>query len=123
MITFEMNGKKVKLKNVEWRNTRNRFNLEKAEYDKEDREYCIDVPCNICGKYNQDCCLCPLGVFIEQFGDESPCTHFLFSLFKKGKFGVTEYVVWWHKKNDKQARRQIKRVNEMMDKIEEQNRA
>lgn len=122
MIRFERFGKTIKLTNEDWQGIKKRYDLTKAEYDDETGEYYIKIPCSLCKKYQDeayDCSDdCPI---MKALGDDSgyyACADLLDSFFKDAKFGSGEEDISWYKSNDKQARRQIKRLNKIMDDIE-----
>lgn len=128
MIVFEKFGYTIKLSNKDWKNIRKRFDLKRALLVKEnDVDYfVVGIPCSLCKKYitkggwncSDDC------PFMKAFGDyfgNFACGELIDSLFNDTEFQVEQDYIRWHKSVNKKARRQIKRLNQIMDKIEEEN--
>jgi hypothetical protein len=112
MITFKKFGETIKIRGDHWKRLRARYNPEKAKLD--DEVYAISVSCPFCNKYS--CKKCPFGVF----GDEYGCYTFFERFFPMGKEFDSDDItqVDWYEEDDKQARRQLARLQRMMDKIE-----
>lgn len=125
MIIFKRLGYTIKLSNLDWHSIRERFDLGKAKLDNEGEHYVIKTPCFMCKKYHKpnDCGDCPIyKVLGEEFGRGS-CTDLVESFFpdKEPDFNLESSEVWWSIFCDKEARRELKALNKIMDKIEEEN--
>ena len=124
MIVFEKFGYTFKIRNDDWKKLRKRFNPDNAIlYDDLDRYY-INANCILCDRYrNNHCIKCPFDAFtLDITTILYGCSIFFGKLFRKQQFSVgTEYISW-EKEVDKEARRQLKRLNKIMDKIEEENK-
>ncbi len=126
MIVFERLGYTIKLSSADWKGLRRRLDLSKAEYvDKE--FYLIDVKCLLCKKYyirtkfGGDCKKCPIHKAIDCEAHNDACAVLMNSFFVDIGFEFNESEIWWDEEKGKKARRQIKRLNEIMDKIEKDN--
>ena len=125
MITFEMFGHKLKIRNDDWKKLRNRFDPDNARFCIYNDKYWIDVYCSLCQRY-KDCNICGKCPFeILEKNDATlgafGCFVFFDKLFKKRVFVPSEGSVSWSKHDDREARRQLNRMQKIMDKIEEEN--
>ena len=127
MIVFKRLGKTIKLTNGDWRGIRRRFDLDKAKLvDKE--FFAIVVPCSLCEKYqsrkplSHRCERCPLYKAISDSHDD-PCFTLMNSFLRNTEFEIIGSMIWWEFEDNENARRQVKRLNKIMDEIEGQNRA
>lgn len=114
MITFKKFGKTVKIRNDDWRRLRERFNPKNAVYDGSEGRYKIRRKCSLCSRYDK-CDGCPL----DQFGDDG-CIFFFAKIFRDGinfEHGNVTRIAW-DKEDDKKAKKQLNRLQRMMDKIE-----
>lgn len=118
MIVFKRYGHTFKIRNDDWKNLRERFNPENVVSQPGEcfpDHWKIDIPCSFCCRYHHlGCERCP----IQKFGG---CNKFFDKLFRKTKLKIGTSFVRWEKSVDKKARRQLKRLNKIMDKIEEEN--
>lgn len=124
MIVFKRYGKTVKISNRHWKSLRRRFNPDNAVKSRLDSGgFRIWRYCLLCREHH-GCERCGLGVFGKEGGEEPTrgCAIFLRRLFKnKVAFDAGDVdVVRWHKGNDAEVRRQLKRIQKLMDEIEAQ---
>lgn len=119
MIVFKRYGHTFKIRNDDWENIRERFNpknaISQSAYSPFIDHWKIKISCSFCLKYHHfNCEGCP----IYEFGG---CGRFFGKLFRNSKLKIGTSFVRWEKSNDIPARRQIKRLNEIMDNIEKDN--
>jgi hypothetical protein len=115
MIIFKKFGKTIKIRNDHWKRLRARYNHENAVLDAKEGYYKIRRHCPFCNLY-LGCTGCPFDEFEEEYG----CLSFFEQLFRGGTrfdHGLIDMVTWdeWE---DKKARKQLSRLQKMMDKIE-----
>lgn len=125
MITFEMYGEKLKIRNDDWKKLRKRLNPDNAVLDNELGRYCINVSCSLCDRYQDNYCIkCPFNAFEPAPGAALlyGCSVFFGRLFREQRFSVGTSFVSWKIWVDKKARKQLKRLNEIMGEIEEANK-
>lgn len=119
MIVFERFGHTFKIRNDDWKNLRERFNPKNAvEYDWESLE--IQIPCSLCILYDSGrCCRgCP---FFSFGNNGNGCLNFLRKLFREPKFQTGRERLVWNTTNNSLVRRQLNRIQNIMDKIEKEN--
>lgn len=122
MITFKRYGKKLKIRNDDWKKLRKRFNPDNAVLDNDLDEYYINVSCSLCDRYQGNLCIeCPFDVFSRTMGILYGCSIFFGRLFREQQFSTGSDDVSWEIRDDKKTRRQLKRLNEIMDEIERAN--
>ena len=115
MIVFKKFGKTIKIRNDHWKKLRARFDPENAVLG-DDGCYDIERDCPFCDMYlDVECSGCPF----EPFG-RTGCIDFIDMVFPKGQLFESGdcTLVWWEEYYDKKARRQLNRLQKMMDKIE-----
>lgn len=118
MITFKMFGFTYEIQDDDWKIIRDRFNLDNAIKTgaKTGAEWRIPTSCSLCDRYDSNCSTCPMQVT----GDKG-CSWFFNKLFQIKRFGTGRYSVSWSKECNAIARKQLKRLNQIMDKIETDN--
>ena len=115
MIIFVKFGETIKIRNDHWKRLRARFNPENAVLNEDDERYEIRRTCPFCSAY-YECKGCPL----EEFDGKYGCFPFFEKVFK----GDTEFdhdditKIYWDEDFDKEARRELHKLQKMMDKIE-----
>ncbi len=117
MIVFKRYGHTFKFRNDDWKALRARYDIKNAVYNKKDKEWRIKKDCTVC-KRHIECKDCPFGC-LGEFG----CFAFVEKMFKKRKFDSSDrpWVKWENKDNDL-VHKQLKRMQKIMDKIEEENK-
>lgn len=116
MIVFERFGHTFRIRNDDWKTLRKRFDIDNAikEYDG----WRIPISCSLCDKYDSYCPGCPIYV-----DSNRSCSWFLTKLFPKMmRFETHKYSIWWDKEYNITVRRQLKRMQEIIDKIEIENK-
>ena len=116
MIVFKKFGETIKIRNDHWKRLRARYNPENATLNTKKGYYEIKRMCPFCNVYNDECDGCPF----EEFGGEYGCLEFFERLFRGGTrfdHGLID-IVTWDEYEDKEARKQLNRLQAMMDKIE-----
>ena len=114
MIIFKKFGETFEIQDSHWKRLRERFNPKNAKLIVSRGMYQIRKKCPFCSTYNS-CKGCPFEVF-EKYG----CFDFFERIFPNGiEFDATETpTIDWDEKHDKEARKQLNRIQKMMDKIE-----
>jgi len=115
MIIFKKFGKTIKIRNDDWRKLRERFNPKNAVLNVDSCEYEIKRKCPLCSRY-AFCDGCPF----DEFG-EYGCISFLERIFPNEEdFDTSDRtkIGWWQNCN-KEATKQLTKIQKMMDKIEE----
>lgn len=120
MIVFKKYGHTFKIRDDDWKNIRERFNpknaVSQSAYPPFVDHWKIGISCSLCHKYHHfNCEGCP----INKFGG---CAEFFSRLFRKSVLKIGTSFVRWEKSVDEKARRQLNRVQKIMDKIEEENK-
>lgn len=115
MITFEKFGKTVKIRNDDWKNMKQRFDVDNAEWDGE--SYSISVKCSTCIRHKYRCSGCVFWVF-KGNNNSSACLDFLKGFVKPLYFNLGIEEIIWSKRQNKVARKQLGQILKMMDKIE-----
>ena len=118
MIVFERFGCTIKLKNKHWKNMRERFNPDNANI--KNGYYYIRIRCSLCDEYKNGyyCGLCPF----RDFGHGIyGCGTFILKILREAKFQTYPKAISWRKEINKSVRRQLKSLNNFMDKIEKEN--
>ena len=119
MITFTHKGHKVSIRNDDWGKLRRRFNPDKAKKNR-NGDYVIDIPCSLCEKHysvKSACRECPLDK-IGGFGSFG-CTNLINSILRRKAFKLGFDDINWDRKENSQARRQLRAILRRMDKIEQ----
>ncbi|GAH20404.1 unnamed protein product [marine sediment metagenome] len=117
MIVFERFGHTFRIRNNDWKKLRERFNPKNAvEYGYKSVE--IEIPCSLCMLYDsgRDCHGCPFSSF-----GHNGCLDFLRKLFREPKFQTGRERLVWNIANNSLVRRQLNRMQKIMDKIEKEN--
>lgn len=133
MIEFKRYGKTVRIGNEHWANFRERFNPDNAKKAKKDRgfvrrgDFLIRIPCSLCKTFfKKKCKRCPFDKFSIRWSDgklRNPgCNVFIEKLFYLSYFWMERDKVGWKKDDDLAARKQLKRIQKLMDEIEEENK-
>jgi len=127
MIEFKRFGKTVRISNENWKGLRERFNLNYARRYK--NTYVIRVDCPLCRIFKpraQDCIskngrTCSFRQFSA--GDVG-CIVFFNKLFRNGLLfdGTWRDKILWKAEKDKQVRKQLKRIQKLMDEIEKEQK-
>lgn len=114
MIIFKMFGFTYEIENDDWKIIRDRFNLDNAI--KTGGEWRIPVSCSLCDRYDDECVTCPMCV-----SGNKACTWFFNKLFRTKRFDTGRYSISWDKEHNASTRKQLRRLNQIMDKIEIEN--
>ncbi len=124
MIIFKRYGHTFKIKNDDWKKLRMRFDPENARLESEFGKYYINLFCSLCSRYKRNHCIkCPFEVLEK--GHPCPrfgCSVFFDKLLRFKYFSFWTGYVSWEAEVDKEARKQLKRMQKIMDKIEEENK-
>lgn len=116
MIVFKKFGYTFKIRNDDWKDLRKRFNPKHAvNYGGHWR---IKIACSLCERYRGfvTCPGCPFDI-LGEYG----CEIFVDKLFRERKFGAGIRFISWNTENNASARKQLRRIQKMMDEIEVQN--
>lgn len=117
MIVFERFGFIFRIRDYDWKALRKRYDVKNAKYNPAWNEWKIKKDCTICLRY-ETCRDCPFGC-LGKIG----CLTFFNKIFRKPKLDSSGTdSVMWENKNNTSARRQLKRLNEIMDEIERENK-
>ena len=123
MIEFKKYGKTLKIGNKHWKTFRERFNPDNAK--KYRGRYYIRIECSLCKTFKPSCVsrnrtACPFYQFEANYG--VGCVEFFCKLFRNGTYFRKNDVdhISWDEKNDKLARKQLMRIQKLMDEIEAQ---
>lgn len=119
MVVFKKFGYTFRIRNDDWKQLRERFNPKNAVLVNGEG-YEIRRYCPLCSRYLK----CKGCTFKKLKADIFPgCMNFFSGLYYDKKFNTNQRSeISWDKKNNKQARRQLYRLQRMMDEIEEQNK-
>jgi len=119
MIQFNFKGHEIRIRNSDWRKLKERFNPDNAEWNG--KVYEIGIPCWLCVRYKDElkifnrCRKCPLSILDE---NSHACIYLMKKLFKKQYLIFYEDRINWKRKNNPQARRQLKAILRRMGEIE-----
>ena len=114
MIIFKKFGETIKIHNAHWKKLRARYDPENAVWIKSKEVYRIRKKCPFCDLYTE-CNACPFMVF-----GIHGCYEFFEQVFPSGQAFESDITteVEWERDNDKKARKQLTKLQRMMDKIE-----
>ena len=114
MINFTFKGHKINIRNDDWKKLKERLNPDNAKRDRYG-DFSINIKCPFCPPDSFSGCVgCPFEK-MERFG----CDTILNSFFKKRYFNTGyKTKISWLKKDNSQARRQLKAILRRMEKIE-----
>lgn len=126
MIEFKRFGKTVRISNENWKGLRERFNLDRVKEYKV--SYIIRTDCPLCEAFRSNCRskngkACPFNQF-SKFEDQVGCRVFFRKLFRDGPVfddGRKDRIKWDNYDNEA-ARRQLKRIQKLMDEIEKEQK-
>lgn len=119
MIIFKKFDKTIEICNDHWKKLRTRYSPENAVYIKSREVYKIRKKCPFCDLYNtthgDECNGCPF----RAFGLHG-CYEFFEQVFSSGQAFESDVIaeITWDKGDDKEARKQLTKLQKMMDKIE-----
>lgn len=120
MIVFERFGHTFKIRNDDWKGLRERFNLNNIKPGN--CYYNILIPCSLCQRYKNNYCLnCPFRVLESNHSAKYGCAIFLTKFFEVTKFTTFTDKLSWTKIENEEVRKQLKKLNKIMDKIEKEN--
>jgi len=119
MIKFTFKGYDIAIRNDDWKKLKKRFNPDNAKCNA-DGNFAIDIICSLCERYRKNtvyCTKCPLDkiAYVEIFG----CGEIMASIWRREYLEVSQDYIWWDKRNNKQARRQLRALLRRMEKIEQ----
>jgi len=116
MINFTFRGHKISIRNDDWRKLKERFDPENAK--EENQRFLIKKGCPLCKKYrrNFSCEKCPLDKFSIEL--KTGCGVLINSIIPTDIIIFFESYIEWNKRNNAQARRQLKAILRRMEKIE-----
>lgn len=119
MINFTFKGHKISIRNDDWAEMKERFNIDNVGWNGE--EYEIDIPCGLCFRCqsNFNCEKCPLFVLCDEGESGYGCVNLLYKLLKQNVCLIFyKNKIKWVRQNNQKARHQLKILLRRMEKIE-----